>query len=135
MVLNAALYPNLILRVTDNQHIRVARPVSVDYTEVYVWPITFKGAPEEMSTGIVQHSNVHTSATSFVQTDDLELFERCQQGMQARQPEWVYFRRGFEMEKPGQAPGELRGRGTWEGPFRSQLAAWRALMAEGHQTK
>jgi benzoate/toluate 1,2-dioxygenase subunit alpha len=128
MILNAAFYPNLVVRVTDNEHIRVARPVSVDYTEVYVWPVRLKGAPRELATGIVQHSNIHTSATSFIQTDDLELFERCQRGMQACSPEWVYFGRGLKMEREGKGDGELVGQGTWEGPFRAQFEAWRSLM-------
>lgn len=128
LILNAAFYPNLVVRVTDNEHIRVARPISVDYTEVFVWPVHLKGAPQEMTAGIVQHSNIHTSATSFIQTDDLVMFERCQQGMQAQRPEWVYFGRGLDMDQPGSAAGERVGGGTWEAPLRTQFAAWRALM-------
>jgi benzoate/toluate 1,2-dioxygenase subunit alpha len=128
--LNAAFYPNLVLRVTDNEHVRVLRPIAVDRTEVMVWPIHLIGSPRALTRGIVRHSNIHTSATSVIQTDDLEVFARCQEGMQAQRPEWVYLAKGFGQEQTGPASGEKSGPGTWETPFRAQFRYWRELMAD-----
>jgi benzoate/toluate 1,2-dioxygenase subunit alpha len=106
------------------------RPVAVDRTEVMVWPIHLEGAPRSLTRGIVRHSNIHTSATSVIQTDDLEVFARCQEGMQAQQPEWIYLGRGLGREEAGAEPGELSGPGTWETPFRAQFKYWQRLMSD-----
>ncbi|MEC9342076.1 MAG: aromatic-ring-hydroxylating dioxygenase subunit alpha, partial [Pseudomonadota bacterium] len=94
-----------------------------------VWPIRLEGAPAELTRGIVRHSNIHTSATSVIQTDDLEVFARCQEGMQAHRPEWIYLGRGFGREEPGPDPGVVSGPGSWEHPFRAQFRYWRRLMS------
>ncbi|MCY0725642.1 hypothetical protein OVW19_28295, partial [Klebsiella pneumoniae] len=78
--------------------VRVVKPISVDLTEVEVWPIRLKGAPEVVSTDFVKYVNITHSASSFIQTDDLEAFERCQQGMQTEGSDWVLIARGCGTE-------------------------------------
>jgi len=130
---NCIFYPNLIMRVTGNIHLRIVRPISVDRTEVMVYPLRFKGASDAMNADIMRYANVHASVSSFVQTDDLEIFERCQQGMRAQAPEWVWLARGFEQETPGSLPGETVALGTWETGMRAQFSYWKILMAEAGQ--
>ncbi len=125
---NLIIYPNVISRITGNLHIRVIRPIDVDRTEVWVWPMRIKGAPDDWNTGIVKFSNLHASVSSFVQTDDLEVFERVFQGLRARAPEWVQFGRGYGRDKPGELPGELWGPATWETGMRAQWRYWKQLM-------
>ena len=126
---NAVFYPSVIMRVTGNMHIRVLRPISADYTEVYVWPMQVRGLPERINKGIVKYSNVHVSVSSFVQTDDLEIFERVHEGLQAQSPQWVLLARGIDREWPGPYPGERVGRATWETGMRAQFRAWKKMMA------
>ena len=45
---NTAFYPNMTLQAL-NQHVRVIVPVAVDRTEVHVYPVMLKGAPDEMN--------------------------------------------------------------------------------------
>ncbi len=129
-ITNCVFYPNFILRVNNNIHLRVVRPIAVDRSEVWVWPLRFKGAPDDMSEGIMRYANVHTSVASFVQTDDLEVFERCQEGLNAQAPEWVWLARGLKQEKPGKHPGELVAQGTWETGMRAQFRYWKEMMTQ-----
>lgn len=128
VISNCVFYPTFILRVTGNLHLRVLRPIAVDRTEVLVWPLRLKGAPEEMNRGIMRYANVHASVSSFVQTDDLEVFERCQEGLMAQAPAWVWLARGLKRETPGDQPGELVAQGTWETGMRAQFRYWKEMM-------
>jgi len=125
---NAVFYPSVIMRVTGNMHIRVVRPIAVDRTEILVWPIQVKGVPDHVNKGIIRYANTHVSVTSFVQTDDLEIFERVQEGLQAASPEWLMLARGFGQEWDGPYPGEKAGLATWETGMRGQFRYWRELM-------
>ncbi|WP_233834154.1 aromatic ring-hydroxylating oxygenase subunit alpha [Paraburkholderia sp. ZP32-5] len=127
---NAVFYPSLIVRVSGNMHIRVVRPISVGETEVLVWPMQVKGVPEQVNKGIVRYANVHVSVSSFVQTDDLEIFERVYEGLQARQPQWVMLARGVGREWDGPYPDEKVGYATWETGMRAQFRYWKQLMSE-----
>ncbi len=79
---NTAFYPNMALQAL-NQHVRVIVPVAVDRTEVHVYPVQLKGAPDAMNRGFIRHLNITHSAASLIQTDDLENFRRCQAGVAA----------------------------------------------------
>jgi len=127
---NTAFYPNMTLQAL-NQHIRVIVPVSVDRTEVHVYPVMLKGAPDEMNRSSVRHLNMTHSAASLIQTDDLECFRRCQDGMNATGSDWVWFARGVDTDKEDEH-GDLVNTGTGEIQQRAQYTAWLRLMsAEG----
>src|SRR4029079_19394928 len=113
-----------------NQHVRVIVPVSVDRTEVHVYPVMFKGAPEEMNRGFVRHLNVTHSAASLIQTDDLECFRRCQAGLNAQGSDWVWFARGIDTARQDEHGAYFIG-GTCEIKQRAQYAAWLRLMSTG----
>lgn len=125
---NTVFFPNLTLQAL-NQHVRVVYPIAVDRTEVRVYPIKFKGAPEEMNNGFVRHLNLTHSAASLIQTDDLECFRRCQVGGQADNSEWVWFARGLETDRQDDH-GDIINHGTVETPQRALYKAWSALMSE-----
>ena len=127
---NTAFYPNMTLQAL-NQHVRVIVPVAVDRTEVHVYPVMLKGAPDEMNKGFVRHLNVTHSAASLIQTDDLECFRRCQDGMKAPGSDWVWFARGVGTDKEDER-GDYINTGTVEIQQRAQYTAWLRLMsAEG----
>ena len=127
---NTAFYPNMTLQAL-NQHVRVIVPVAVDRTEVHVYPVQLKGAPDEMNRGFVRHLNNTHSAASLIQTDDLECFRRCQIGLKTQGSDWVWFARGTETDKEDER-GDYVNNGTVEVQQRAQYAAWLRLMsAEG----
>jgi phenylpropionate dioxygenase-like ring-hydroxylating dioxygenase large terminal subunit len=123
---NTAFFPNMTLQAL-NQHIRVILPIDVDRTEVHVYPIKLKGAPIEMNRGFVRHLNMTHSAASLIQTDDLECFRRCQDGLAAQNSDWVWFSRGVETDREDEN-GDLINNGTVELQQRSQYAAWLRFM-------
>ena len=125
---NTAFYPNMTLQAL-NQHVRVIVPVAVDRTEIHVYPVQLRGAPDEMNRGFVRHLNITHSAASLIQTDDLECFRRCQNGLGAQGSEWVWFARGVETDREDENGGYVN-RGTVEVQQRAQYAAWQRLMSE-----
>lgn len=127
---NTAFYPNMTLQAL-NSHVRVIVPVAVDRTEVNVYPIRLKGAPEAMNRQFVRHLNLTHSAASLIQTDDLECFRRCQEGLSAQSSDWVWFARGAHSDTEDDN-GDYVNKGTVEVQQRAQFAAWLRLMsAEG----
>jgi len=124
---NTAFYPNMSLQAL-NQHVRVICPLSVDKTEILVWPVLFEGAPQEMNRDIIRGLNVTHSAASLIQTDDLENFHRCHLGMAAENSEWVWFARGLETDQTDNH-GDTINAGTSELPQRAQFTAWTRLMS------
>lgn len=123
---NAVFYPNMFMQLRA-LFVRVVRPIAVDRTEVCVYPIRLKGAPEEMFQRQIRFLNLTHSAGSLIQTDDLEMFRRVQAGLASTGAEWVVLGRGYGAEVP--YAGGLRAPGTSELSMRAQYAAWKRYMA------
>ena len=121
------IFPNVDI-VMAQTSIRVIRPLAVDLTEVEIWPVRLKGAPEILSTDLVKFVNISHAAASFIQSDDLEAFERCQQGLNTQGTDWVLVAKGLGAEID-------EGNGVFFGPRSSEVGqrmrhyAWRDLMS------
>lgn len=123
---NAIIYPNLCIQALS-QHIRVVVPVRADLTEVHVYPILLKGAPDELNQAVIRYLNVTHSAASLIQTDDLEAFRRIQRGLDASKGSaWILFARGLKNDRPTE--NGWTGDGTSELPMRNQYRAWLNYM-------
>ncbi|MDR8986742.1 2-halobenzoate 1,2-dioxygenase large subunit [Burkholderia multivorans] len=122
---NAIIYPNLNIQLLSN-HVRVIVPVSVDKTEIRVYPVRLKGAPEEMYESVIRYLNVTHSPASMIQTDDLEMFRRIQVGLASKGAEWVVFGRGYGQDVAGES--ETTAFGTSELAMRNQYRAWLQYM-------
>ena len=110
---------------------RVVRPVAVNRTEVYAYPYTLKGAPDELNRQMVQSAvPLWASAAGFGQPDDIEAFVRCQNGMQVTSAEWVLFQRGLRREQVT-PDGEVFGDITDEVPQRGIYREWKRLLSTG----
>ena len=94
-----------------------------------MYPVRLKGAPEEMYHDIVRNLNITHSPASLIQTDDLEMFRRIQEGVHSRGAEWIVLGRGFGQEAPDR--GGFRGSGTSEISMRNQYRAWLRYMCAG----
>jgi phenylpropionate dioxygenase-like ring-hydroxylating dioxygenase large terminal subunit len=126
---NSMVYPNLVVQ-SLNYQFRVIRPVAVDRTEVHVYPIRLKGAPEELNRQSIRHVNVTHSPASFIQPEDFEAFERCQRGLEAEGAEWVQFARGLDRHLGDQDRVGLKSDGTHEIQMRNQYRVWLDYMSE-----
>jgi len=126
---NSLIYPNMSI-MGLNIHVRVIKPIAVDRTEVTIYPIRLVGAPPAMNFGNIRLLNVTHSATSFVQTDDLEAFARTQQGLRSRLTDCVDISRGLGDEEPDRELNATRGLATHEMVVRAQYKAWLGYMRE-----
>lgn len=107
---------------------RIVQPVAVDRTVVIAQCFRFDGAPEEMFDLTLQFLNTAASPASMVASDDLEIFERCQQGLTERAGDWLDVRRGALTDR-ALADGSTESPGTSELAIRNQFDAWRRFMA------
>src|SRR5262249_13776645 len=94
---NLTIYPNLDILFVQTA-IRVVLPLSIDRTEVRVFPIRLLGAPEAMFREQLKYFNYTFSPSSFVQTDDMEAFRRLQLGIGLRGSDWSLLARGLGKE-------------------------------------
>jgi phenylpropionate dioxygenase-like ring-hydroxylating dioxygenase large terminal subunit len=120
------LFPTLDILIAQTS-VRVVKPIAVDLTEVEVWPVRLVGAPDAISDDLVKYVNITHSASSFIQSDDLEAFERCQQGMQSHGTDWVLVARGLGLDVD-QGHGMQFGPRSSEVGQRAKHYAWRELM-------
>ena len=99
----------------------------MDFTEVEVWPVRLVGAPESISDDLVRFVNITHAAASFIQSDDMEAFERCQEGLSTQGTDWVLVARGLGAEID-EGDGVFFGPRSSEVGQRAQHEAWRDLM-------
>lgn len=122
-MVNLSIFPNLLIK---GNHLEVVDPVSVDETRLHTWVAAAAGAPEEVN---VMRMRIAEDFPSLGNPDDLELFERCQQGLGIAEIEWVDMSKG--LGHPDQQVldgGVRRGPVTHEGPMRGYIRAWLELM-------
>ena len=129
---NSILYPNFVIQDL-NMHVRLIRPIRVDLTEIIIFPIKLKGAPEEMFRESIRMLNTTNSAASLTQADDVEAFSRGHAGLKTKNGNpWVIFARGDGKEEadPAYEKG-IRTFGTSELLLRKQYASWLSFMTQG----
>ncbi len=124
---NTIFYPSVSFQASFQQ-IRVIRPLSVDRTLVEIYSFRLKDAPEEMYQRALWYSNVVNSPSSIVMPDDLEAYNRVQEGLVADGGEWVNLQRDFGRDVAG--PGITSSKGTSELPMRNQFRAWLHYLAD-----
>ncbi|AXK80925.1 ribosomal subunit interface protein [Pseudolabrys taiwanensis] len=118
---NNIIYPNLIINA-QYQQMRVATPLAVDRTLVRIFCFRLKGAPDEMFHRAVRFQTTLGSPASMIFSDDVEMLERCQQGLSKEEGPWVDFSRGLDSDRRAES-GAVSGAAS-EMPMRVQFQAW-----------
>ena len=118
---NNIIYPNLIINA-QQQQMRVTIPLAVDLTQVHVHCFRLKGAPEEMFHRAIRFLTTIGSPASMIFSDDVEMLERCQQGLVKQAGPWVNFARGLDNDRR-EGDGSV-GSVASELPMRVQFEAW-----------
>lgn len=128
---NNIIYPNFLINALYQQ-IRVAYPIGPDRTLVKASCFRLVGAPDEMFRRTVRFMTTLSSPASMIFTDDVEMLERCQQGMSEEGSSWINFSRGAHADTVVETPaGEEKTSGVAsEMPMRVQFAAWARYMTE-----
>jgi phenylpropionate dioxygenase-like ring-hydroxylating dioxygenase large terminal subunit len=120
------IFPNLIL---IGVQMRVLQPLSVDRTEVCLYPTLLKWlAPEVNAIRLRSHEAFFGSA-SFGGPDDSEIFERIQDGCAVELEPWQLMSRGLHRERheDGMIVGDLSDETTQRGIWRQ----WKKIMVQG----
>jgi phenylpropionate dioxygenase-like ring-hydroxylating dioxygenase large terminal subunit len=108
--------------------LRVVHPLAADRTVVEVQCFRLDGAPPEMHDLTLQFVNLAASPASLIASDDLEVFERCQRGLESAGADWIDIRRGAAADRR-EPDGSTTSPGTSEVAIRTQFAAWRRRMS------
>jgi phenylpropionate dioxygenase-like ring-hydroxylating dioxygenase large terminal subunit len=118
---NNIVYPNLIINA-QYQQMRVTIPLAVDRTLVRIHCFRLKGAPEEIFHRAIRFLTTIGSPASMIFSDDVEMLERCQQGLVKQAGPWVNFSRGLDSDRHD-GDGSVSGAAS-EMPMRVQFEAW-----------
>ncbi|MET0251186.1 MAG: aromatic ring-hydroxylating dioxygenase subunit alpha [Novosphingobium sp.] len=102
-------------------HFRQFRPVALDRTEFTLFPILLKGVPQAINERRLRgHEAFYGPCSLGGQSDDLEVFERNQFGLDAETQPWSLLSRGLGREKreddgslSNQITDELSNRTFW----------------------
>jgi phenylpropionate dioxygenase-like ring-hydroxylating dioxygenase large terminal subunit len=118
---NNIIYPNLVIN-PQYQQMRVTIPLSVDRTLLRIHCFRLKGAPDEIFHRAVRFLTTLGSPASMIFSDDVEMLERCQQGLAQDVGPWIDFSRGSGRERQIHN-GHIAGAAS-EMPMRVQFKAW-----------
>jgi phenylpropionate dioxygenase-like ring-hydroxylating dioxygenase large terminal subunit len=123
------IFPNLIL---IGVQIRVVQPISINQTQVCLYPTTLKWLPEEVNAIRLRCHEAFFGSASFGGTDDVEIFERVQAGLMADVDPWLLLSRGLHRERRdeegltvGDISDELTQRAIWR--------QWKRVMMQEHR--
>lgn len=124
------VFPNMVLLGVQ---IRVIQPLSIDQTEVFLYPTLLKGVPAEVNASRLRAHESFYGPAGGGATDDLEMFERNQVGLSAQVDPWLLLMRGYGQERQdvdgtfvGQITDELNQRAIWR--------QWKRAMMQGVET-
>ena len=111
------------------QLLRLFKPLAADRTLVESWTFRLVDAPDLLLERTLMYNRLINAPTSVVGHDDLEVYERAQEGLLTNGNPWVSLHRLY-------APGEPAigvDNGTTERQMRNQFRAWSRFMTEAVQ--
>lgn len=122
---NSVYFPNLLVKAPV-QIIRTFIPIAVDKTLVESWVFRLVGAPDTFYERALMYNRFINAPTSIVGHDDLEMYERAQQGLKSDGNEWVNLQRLYEAGEETDVTAVVNG--TSERQMRNQFHAWQKFM-------
>ena len=125
---NTVYFPNLMVK-GPIQTLRLFKPLAADRTLVESWTFRLAGAPDLLLERTLMYNRLVNAPTSVVGHDDLEMYERAQQGLASRGSQWVNLGRLFDPAEKAQDEAVTNGTSEWQ--MRSQMRAWARFMTDG----
>ena len=122
---NTVYFPNIMIK-GPVQQLRNFIPLGPDRTLVESWIYRLVDAPDELVARTAMYNRMINAPTSIVGHDDLEMYERAQEGLMADGLEWVNIQRLFREDEDFSA--EAVENGTTERQMRNQFNAWVRFM-------
>jgi fatty-acyl-CoA synthase len=117
------IFPNLFIAEIQ---IFVIQPISVSESIQHSTAIQFKGAPD-INRRLRQQTMGSVGPAGFLLADDTEMYERNQRGLEIRQPEYLFLKRGEHRERRDE-DGYLIGHSTDDLPSREIWKHYRSMM-------
>ncbi len=139
---NLCLYPNVYLMDQFSTQIRVARPISVDKTEISIYCFAPKGESAENRAIRIRQYEDFFNVSGMGTADDLEEFRACQSGYAGRNAPWNDLSRGAPLwtqgpdenaRKMGMSPLLSGSRSEDEGLFVCQHDYWVKTLRQAVQ--
>lgn len=124
---NTNYFPNIMVKGSVGI-LRNFIPIAVDKTLVESWVFKWKGAPDKLYERALMYNRFINAPTSIVGHDDLEMYERAQEGLKSNGNEWVNLHRLWEDDEPEDTTDVVNG--TSERQMRNQFYAWRKFMIQ-----
>ncbi|WP_299351094.1 Rieske 2Fe-2S domain-containing protein [uncultured Shimia sp.] len=122
---NTVYWPNIMIK-GPVQQLRNFIPLGPDKTLVESYIYRLVGAPDYLLQRTAMYNRLINAPTSMVGHDDLEMYERAQEGLHAQSTEWINIQRlHTEEEDYDEIAVE---NGTTERQMRNQMNAWVKFM-------
>jgi hypothetical protein len=122
---NTVYFPNIMVKGAV-QILRNFIPISVDKTLVESWCFRLVGAPQKFFERSLMYNRFINAPTSIVGHDDLEMYERAQEGLKSDGNEWVNLQRLYDEDEKHDVTEIING--TSERQMRNQFNAWSKYM-------
>jgi hypothetical protein len=122
---NTVYFPNTMIK-GPIQLLRLFKPVAADRTLVESWTFRLVGAPDMLLERTVMYNRLINAPTSVVGHDDLEMYERAQEGLHVDANQWVNVQRLYSPQEGPDATAVTNGTTEWQ--MRNQFRAWTKFM-------
>jgi benzoate/toluate 1,2-dioxygenase subunit alpha len=122
---NTVYFPNTTMK-GPIQALRVFKPLAADKTMVESWTFRLVGAPDQLLERTLMYSRLINAPTSVVGHDDLEMYERAQEGLASSGIVWVNQQRLYDPSELDQPTAVTNGTTEWQ--MRNQFRAWAHFM-------
>ena len=125
---NTVYFPNVMIK-GPIQLLRIFRPVAADKTLVESYTFRLVDAPDLLLERTQMYNRLINAPTSIVGHDDLEMYERAQEGLASNGNEWVNIQRLYDPAELEQTEAVTNGTNEWQ--MRNQFRAWSKYMTLG----
>ena len=122
---NTVYFPNIMIK-GPIQLVRVFKPISAGKTLVESWTFRLVDAPDMLLERTLMYNRLVNAPTSVVGHDDLEMYERAQEGLRVNANPWVNLQRLYEPDEAEHVVAVANG--TTELQMRNQFRAWSKFM-------
>lgn len=122
---NTVYFPNIMIK-GPVQQLRNFIPLGPDKTLVESYIYRLVGAPDELLERTAMYNRLINAPTSMVGHDDLEMYERAQEGLHSNGVEWINIQRLWHGEEDFSE--EVIENGTTERQMRNQFDAWKRFI-------
>lgn len=123
---NTVYFPNIMIK-GPIQQLRLFKPIAADRTLVESYIYRLVDAPDMLLERTAMYNRLINAPTSMVGHDDLEMYQRAQEGLHSDGLQWVNIQRLY----PGQEEDfddTAVENGTTERQMRNQFHAWKKFM-------